>query len=218
MPFNTVGTVMYQWSNGSFSQMASGLCATQMYTVTITDSIGCTATTAVTMPNPLRFHVNVTTPPSCQTCCDGVANIVVDSACTFPVTYMWSPPNTTGPSYNSLCGNMSYTVCVTDACGCTSCNGFTPGFSTGLPQLTADLPKLDVSPNPFTSTLDVKLPELQTNAVLELSDLTGRLLRRIDCSGLSHITLSREGLARGTYLLSWKVNDKPGATTKIMAE
>ncbi len=83
-------------------------------TVRVTGSIICS----------LNVSVNATG-TTCSTCHDGSAN-TTESGGTFPLTYSWSTGATTGSVSGLAAG--TYTVCVTDANGCNTCQPFTIGL------------------------------------------------------------------------------------------
>ncbi|HLG35528.1 MAG TPA: gliding motility-associated C-terminal domain-containing protein, partial [Bacteroidia bacterium] len=126
----------YNWSDipgnpppgPSEPQNRDTLCA-GTYTVTVTDSLGCTATMSFTISEPPQLTVTDTVsllnPPyntSCPDACDAWAQIFASGG-TPPYTYLWStvPPLTTD-SIDSLCGSflgITYFYTVTDANGCS---------------------------------------------------------------------------------------------------
>ncbi len=145
----------YSWSNGATSQSISGLCAGN-YTVTVTDSRGCTNQETITISNPpvLTTSTNAVN-ASCGTICDGVAT-TFPSGGTSPYSYNWNDPyNQNTPTADSLCAG-DYVVTVTDAGGCSvtdtvtinelitinittgtitiSCNGVCDGQATANPS------------------------------------------------------------------------------------
>ncbi|MCX7955187.1 MAG: hypothetical protein N3A01_08370, partial [Bacteroidales bacterium] len=109
----------YNWSNGSTSQTINGLCA-GIYTVTVTNSYGCTNTQSVTItqPSPLNL-ITTRTNPTCAGLCNGTASVTVSGGIG-PFSYLWSNGSTT-QNISGLCAG-TYTVTVTDnaSTGCTS--------------------------------------------------------------------------------------------------
>lgn len=80
----------YQWSNGQTTQTATGL-APGTYTVTITDSLGCTATGVITVANGSPIVVNIgpdSVPLPCDTSCINFSPLVFGGDP--PYTYTWS--------------------------------------------------------------------------------------------------------------------------------
>ncbi len=110
------GPYTYLWSTGTTGTMISGKTA-GIYTVTVTDSKGCTyqACYTITQPTALSGYftkVNV----KCNGGSNGCARIITSGG-TAPYTYLWSTGATTINITNRTAG--SYTVTVTDANGCT---------------------------------------------------------------------------------------------------
>ncbi|NVK05552.1 MAG: hypothetical protein HWD92_12060, partial [Flavobacteriia bacterium] len=107
----------YLWSDSQTTATASGLAA-GTYTVTITDSLGCTDTTSVTITEPASaVDVSPATifAVSCVGDSDGWAT-VSGSGGTSPYTYAWSNGQTGDSAVNLAAG--TYTVTITDANGC----------------------------------------------------------------------------------------------------
>lgn len=112
----------YNWSSGSITSNAVGLAAGNI-SVTVTDSKGCTASTAsVIAQPPSALTVALTsTAVSCFGSTDGSA-FVTPSGGTAGYTYNWSP----NPGSSQLLSNVGAgvkLVVVTDANGCNA-NGF----------------------------------------------------------------------------------------------
>lgn len=108
----------YLWSNNATSSTISGLTA-GTYTVTVTDSRGCTLSMVRTVnqpPTPLQA-----TPATTAISCFGLANGTVSlnvSGGSAPYTYSWSNGAST-PALNGVAAG-NYTATVTDANGCTT--------------------------------------------------------------------------------------------------
>lgn len=107
----------YNWGGGVFTQNRTGL-ASGNYTVTVTDSKGCTATQTTFVPQPLQL--TLTTTPSAQACTGGPTGSVTTnvSGGTGSYTYWWGSGVTTPDRINVNGG--TYSVTVTDGNGCTS--------------------------------------------------------------------------------------------------
>ncbi|MEP7264282.1 MAG: gliding motility-associated C-terminal domain-containing protein, partial [Bacteroidota bacterium] len=103
------------WSNGDVTGIADSLSA-GIYTVTVTDNIGCSATDLYTLDQPDSFAVSfVTADASC-----GLSNGSVTATVTGGTpgySLLWSNGDT-GLTADSLSGNI-YTVTVTDANFCS---------------------------------------------------------------------------------------------------
>jgi hypothetical protein len=98
------------------------LCAGD-YTVTVTDTNGCTSSDTFTITEPDVLSLNAeTTDASCNGVCDGSIDLSVSGG-TNPYTYEWSN-NSAEQDISNLCAG-EYTVTVTDANSCTSSATFT---------------------------------------------------------------------------------------------
>lgn len=96
---------------------ATGLCA-GIYTVTVTDSIGCTAVDSIEITNPVQATLQfATTPSTCFGSCDATATVT--SSGQAPLTYSWNTsPVQTDSVAVSLCAG-TYYVTVTDSNQCS---------------------------------------------------------------------------------------------------
>jgi gliding motility-associated-like protein len=112
----------YQWSTvpvqttPSVSNLTAGT-----YTVTVTDSKGCTssATVSVAQTPVLAVTVPGINDATCSGVCDGAAD-ASSSGGTSPYTYAWNTsPVQTSKTVTGLCAG-TFTVTVTDSKGCTS--------------------------------------------------------------------------------------------------
>jgi len=106
----------YHWSNNQTTQQIQNV-ASGTYSVTVTDAMGCTATTTATIANsPLPTSAPDIDSASCGQA-DGRATITASDG-TPPYTYMWDIGQTTDTLINAPTGN--YIVTITDSLGCTA--------------------------------------------------------------------------------------------------
>jgi gliding motility-associated-like protein len=125
----------FSWSNSGTSNPITNL--TQgTYTVTVSDSRGCTTTGSITVAQPavLFAFTSLVTQPSCNTTSDGTVQSFGFQG-TSPYSYLWN----TGATTQTLSGIPAgtYTVTVTDVNGCTDTEDETL-----------------VAPNPLVLTMD----------------------------------------------------------------
>lgn len=112
-----------QWDNSTGNQVtptASNLAAGS-YGVTITDSIGCTAATSVTILEPdALVSFQLFNNPSCFQACDGTAQINVVGG-TLPYSYSWTNNLNAVIGSNATVTNLcqgNYNLTLNDANGC----------------------------------------------------------------------------------------------------
>lgn len=115
----------YTWSpNVSNADSAINLSA-NTYNITVTDSRGCTATTAATLAASAQITATAgpQTNVSCYGASSGAAHVTVSGG-TAPLTYTWSAGGSTADSATGLAAG-AYTVTVRDAGGCSASASFT---------------------------------------------------------------------------------------------
>lgn len=125
----------YLWSpSAATTPGISNLCP-GIYTVTITDSTGCSTNTQFAVGNLNGPTLSSSfTNPTCDSACDGTASTVVTGGAG-PFTYDWSPGSPAGdgtPSVSGLCADTVF-VQVTDNVGCIT---FDQVIITDPPSLT----------------------------------------------------------------------------------
>ena len=114
----------YSWNSGSSSTSISGLSG-GTYTVTVTDAVGCTSVSTITLNEPgvLTSSTSINS-SGCSGSCTGSVT-VTPAGGTGPFTYQWDDPlfQTTGTAAGLCAG--SYVVNITDANGCTATDNAT---------------------------------------------------------------------------------------------
>ena len=108
----------YLWSNGATGTSISNVTA-NTYSVTVTDALGCQASTSVNITQPAVLSASITgsTNPSCYGWNNGTATVSVSGG-TPNYTYLWSNSQTGATASNLAAG--SYSVTVTDSHNCTA--------------------------------------------------------------------------------------------------
>jgi hypothetical protein len=81
---------------------------------------------------------------------------------------------------------------------------------------------LEVDPNPATSgtTIKYSYPANSNSAFINISDVTGKLIKRIDIkksnNSILNFSLGEEGVSAGVYVYALEVNGKSIATKKVV--
>ncbi|MFM1876575.1 MAG: hypothetical protein RL266_2312 [Bacteroidota bacterium] len=109
----------YQWNdpNSTVNDTVTDLCV-GIYSIVVTDSLGCTGTSSAVITEPLPLVLlDSATNITCGGTCDGIAGVLAQGG-TAPYDYQWNDPNnSTTPLIQGLCAG-TYQVVVTDANGC----------------------------------------------------------------------------------------------------
>ena len=127
----TGGTAPYSylWSTGATGSNVSGL-APGNYSLTVTDFLGCTESTAFTVIQESDVNITIqATPSSGCGAPDGSATAVITGG-TAPYTILWSNGATTETATGLAPGN--YSVIVTDVNGCGATAQVTIGGTSGI--------------------------------------------------------------------------------------
>jgi gliding motility-associated-like protein len=132
-------TYTYSWSGAASaagnSANANALPA-GIYTVTVTDTKGCSVTTNATIIEPAPFATTLTTTDAkCNGVCDGTANIAFSGGAG-TTTFLWQPGLQSGNFVNNLCAG-GQTVTITSNGSCTTLLTFTltePNLLTAVAQ------------------------------------------------------------------------------------
>ncbi|MEL6635565.1 MAG: hypothetical protein AAFW73_13915 [Bacteroidota bacterium] len=130
------GTYTYQWgpnAGDAITQTVNSLPA-DTYSVTVTDGVGCTNVTSITLTEPsapLDISLDNVVDASC-TSNDGSIEITVSGGTPGAgYNYLWTPGNLMMEDPTGLAGG-SYTVVVTDENGCTADFSTTVNIPGGL--------------------------------------------------------------------------------------
>ena len=125
----------YLWSNGQTAQTITGLAA-GIYSVTLTDGLGNTATTSITLTEPAPLAVDSLTSPvnsggwnvNCANTNSGIINLALSGgADCVDYNYVWTGPNgftATTENLNFVYAG-TYYVTITDVNGCTITDSIT---------------------------------------------------------------------------------------------
>jgi hypothetical protein len=195
-------------------------------TMTFTGLCNCTSPYSVILTNTLSFPVAFTSfvmnsgapltnaqfgnaPASCSACCDGSVSTITGGG-TAPYSYSWTP---TGPSNGTLttaCPGV-YTLCVTDNKGCSACNTYTIGFSTGIHESEINSTKIMYSKD------EILIVDASPMNTITVYDLTGRVVYKAENGNQKEFRLNKNQFNKGIYVMSIEGNNKP-SKHKIIIE
>ncbi|MBI4649651.1 MAG: SprB repeat-containing protein, partial [Bacteroidia bacterium] len=129
---------IYLWNNGLVETSNLGVSTNPgvsagIYTVTVTDAIGCTAVVSATITEPTPITINIAADDAACGDSTGYASAIATGG-TSPYTYQWNTGETAA-EIDSLHGGI-FLVTVTDANGCTNFSYANIDESDG-PEITA---------------------------------------------------------------------------------
>ena len=130
-----------------------------------------------------------------------------------PYTYSWSNGETT-EYIDNVSEQITYTVIVTDANGCSAIDSANTCCWIGINQI--EKTNFQLFPNPFTETTILQFEEAPANAMLDIIDLSGKLVRTENISGKKQVVIERKGLSNGTYFLRITENEKGTSFAKLI--
>lgn len=179
--------------------------------ITFSNLCGCTGLYTATLYGSLPFPITFTTftifsglpltivaapfPATCSSCCDGsvTANTLGGTA---PYSYTWTPSVTTGSAASSVCPG-TYSVCVSDSKGCSTCTTVTVNF---VPLSIEENQKGDAKV--LNSREELIISDEAPLGVVLIYDLTGRQVYKSDKSNQKELRISKSQFNKGVYVLS----------------
>ncbi len=209
-PTGGTGMFSYAWDPPALSGNHPVDLPEGSYTVTLTDENGCSAISALTLAAPDSLTATTESSPTGENLSIGTAT-VVPSGGTPPYSYSWNTvPVQTEPTATGL-DHGDYSVTVTDANGCT----LEASVTVELLIATHETEELGfkVYPNPTSGLVFIEMDVLfNGEAVVEIHDPTGRMLRREKVSGMP-ASIDMAGLPDGVFLLSvttdgWRIVER----------
>ncbi len=173
---------MYEWSNGFTTPQILNLCSGS-YTVTVTDSEGCTNTNSVNIdqPDSILIQFNVID-ASCALCSDGSVTAFVSGGVP-GYSYSWTPGGSSDTSITNLLPGI-YTLCVADANSCFHCMNVEVSFSNSFNSVGDFNIQSAVFPNPFSDDAVLKIVSSKVLSTKEYSvqfyDVLGKRINSIE--------------------------------------
>lgn len=199
----------YVWSTGDTTANISSLCS-GTYTLTVSDSNGCIMTDSVTI-NQIGSSITAinlsSSAATCSTCCDACVYFNPIGGCT-PYTYSWLPSDPNWPSPCFACPFQTYSLTVTDACGCSLTDSITPdtvSIGTGV-QTINHFSGIVIYPNPSSELLNLKTGLTNELLYVSISDISGNIVLKTDLKS-AETKIYTNHLATGIYFITIR-NDK----------
>ncbi|MCH8902833.1 MAG: T9SS type A sorting domain-containing protein [Bacteroidetes bacterium] len=196
------GTLTYLWNSSppQSTQTVTGLLA-GTYSVTVTDSLGCTITDMATVTEPDVIQIFTSTTPATQGQSDGTATVDSVTGGTSPFTYLWSNSQTTQTATGLGVG--SYTVVVTDSNGCVDSATVTITELTDIADISR-IPIVTIYPNPVEDQLFLVVMgesghEIELNLVNILGENVGT--EKVKLTGSSPQMVDVSNLPGGIYFI-----------------
>ncbi len=141
---NGVEPYSYQWNNGITMDNNNNLSA-GIYSVTVTDFLGCTASNTYSMQDqaPIITNVDVVS-ESCKNACNGIATLIT-SGLTPPYTFQWLQNSSISSVASEYCGG-DYHVMVTDSNNCSQTAQFSITTAYDVTSLASSNPSVGIAP------------------------------------------------------------------------
>jgi len=130
-PIGGVAPYTYAWNPGGIADLNANLCA-GIYSLEVTDSLGCIGVAVDTITDPDVLLVNPTSNDIlCNGDCDGWGAVHVTGGSTPYNTAIWNPGNIATDSITDLCAG-TYYVSVSDLNGCVANDSITISEPTAI--------------------------------------------------------------------------------------
>lgn len=194
------GADSYSWSTSSASSsIVVSPSGTTTYSVTGTNTIGCSKTTTLLVgihPVP-----SLTLTSSGSICAGFVATLSASGA----NSYTWSNSAVAASIVVSPSVTTVYTVTGVNAFGCTASQTISQQVDPclGLAEIT-NSGTIKIYPNPATSVLHVEIYDSGENAVLEVLNVLGQKLMEFHVNINRRVELNISELQKGCYYLKVK--------------
>lgn len=190
---------MYSWSNGSTSEDISNLVA-GVYTITVIDASGCTASTTVNITEPTAVSVTTSSTDEMMGM-DGTATVTVSGG-TPSYMYYWMPGGQTTSSISGLASG-TYTVMVMDANGCGDTLEVAVGSQVSLDE--TGLANAVLYPNPTNDKVYLSFEKAGVKeGVIEVYSMDGKRMVVQTLKEATEHELSLKDWAPGMYRVSLK--------------
>ena len=191
----------FSWSNGATTEDLSGLAAGS-YSLTLTDSLGCSASANYVITAPDSIELVLSSTPETGGNSDGSVTVSPGGG-TPPFSFAWdsNPVQTTATATGLPAG--TYTVTVTDSNGCTATGQVEVSLIAGV-VMGSPNPEMKLFPNPANERVYLELEGIgNQEATVWLMDLKGQLLMKttFEAFGRIPMELNITSLPNGLYYI-----------------
>lgn len=188
----------YSWAAPLAANGATGLKPGN-YCLTVTDAAGCSVSSCVTIAEPPKLVVTITTASDTNGQSNGSASFSVIGGSTL-ASYSWSNGSLGNPITGLSCG--TYSVSVSDNNGCTGTATAVVACVTGVNELN-DERSFRMYPNPSNGSFTVKSESTVKKCVA--MDVLGNIVYSEENIQTPSFDISLSQLSNGIYFL--KVTD-----------
>lgn len=193
----------YNWT-GNVSGATLANQAAGVYTVTVQDGNGCTATKQDTIRQPAAALTATSVSTDQVGTTNGSITVTVSGG-TPNYSFAWSN-NATTKDITAAAG--VYTLTITDANNCTFVLADTINFISGVEGVVSGVKKITLYPNPSAGDAQLMIELDAENAVsIEVYDAFGKLVldQNLGVVKQQNVTLNMNGFAAGLYNVRVKV-------------
>jgi hypothetical protein len=225
-PLQASGANSYTWSTGStFSAVAVSPTITSNYTVTGTNTTGCTGTASVQVivnPNPT---FSIVAAPAASLCSGDSFTLGMNGAPNYSV-YSWNgigSLNGTSPTSFSIVytptATSVYTVVGSNTVNCMNTKTISVSVVScvGINETSGVNYGIEIYPNPNHGSLNVSFENLSPGTSIRIYNIMGALIKDVKAtSAKTLIDLQNE--ANGVYMLKVMQGDKLIRSAKIVKQ
>ena len=190
----------YLWSNNVTSQDLNNVVA-GLYTLTVTDSLLCTASRdfRVNQPDELQIAITESSP--------FVLELSSTTGGVPSYTYAWYESNTnvgSGTTY-VVSNNGTYYLEVTDGNNCVSTSNSITFNVAGVEDGGFSF---KVYPNPFKDEATIDFGYTVNNAKISIVDIYGKLIEQHEITNKNSFVITNKDKASGIYFLKMEIDNK----------
>ncbi|MBI3510717.1 MAG: T9SS type A sorting domain-containing protein [Bacteroidetes bacterium] len=190
--------VTYNWMPGNITAASANSLCIGNYSCTILDTAGCSVTRTVSITEPTPLLLNLTSvDESASAACDGSANANASGGNAL-YSFFWSPIGSTLQNVTNLCAG-TYTCCVTDFSGCTTCTTVIVGTMNGINTNAGEM-SVNIFPDPANENIQISISLSSVSDVhIEIFDVLGEKVDAIDLGNAGSANYNSSALVDGIY-------------------